>query len=82
MSTYKNARMPMLVVKKNKKTYWFILVLGIYCLLPFLVLSFYTYPQADDFDFAVRDSQNSFWETQVYSYLNWSGRFFGTCLTT
>ncbi|MCX2740244.1 DUF6056 family protein [Pontibacter anaerobius] len=66
---------------QNHRAFYFTLILlGIYCLLPFLLLSFYAYPQADDYPFALRDRQTDFWNTQVILYQHWSGRFFGTAI--
>lgn len=59
---------------------WFFVLLGLCCLLPFLLLTKYAYPQADDYYFAIRDSQTDFWTTQIDTYHNWSGRFFGTAI--
>jgi hypothetical protein len=66
--------------QRNKSLYLLLIILGVYCLIPFLLLSFYAYPQADDYPFGLRDRQTDFWSTQVMYYLNWSGRFFGTAI--
>ncbi|WP_299754554.1 DUF6056 family protein [uncultured Pontibacter sp.] len=65
---------------KSKAFYFFLSLLGICCLLPFLLLSNYAYPQADDYYYAIRDGQFNFWSTQADFYLNWSGRFFSTAI--
>jgi hypothetical protein len=54
--------------------------IGVYTLLPFLLLSLYSHPTADDFSFAERDNSLSFFAAQAYYYLNWSGRYFGTAI--
>ncbi|NEM98041.1 DUF6056 family protein [Pontibacter burrus] len=57
-----------------------LITIGLYTLLPFLLLTQYTHPAADDFSFAERDTNLSFWAAQVKYYLNWSGRYFGTAI--
>ncbi|MGV3539904.1 MAG: hypothetical protein ACO1OQ_08845, partial [Rufibacter sp.] len=57
-----------------------IIFLGVLALLPFLVLTAYNHPAADDFGFALRDGQASFWEIQRETYQQWSGRYFGTAI--
>ncbi len=57
----------------------FILV-GVYTLAPFLFLNLYNNPATDDYFFAVRDTETSFWESQLYYFLNHSGRFFATAI--
>ncbi|WP_018478912.1 DUF6056 family protein [Pontibacter roseus] len=57
-----------------------LITISVYTLLPFLLLTLFTHPTADDFSFAVRDTTLSFFESQVEFYLNWSGRYFGTAI--
>ena len=54
--------------------------IGLYTFIPFLVLTCYIQPTADDFDFAIRDTSLSFFKAQVIYYFNWSGRYFGTAI--
>jgi hypothetical protein len=55
--------------------------LGIYTLLPFLLISQYNQPSADDFYFAVSNSGNDLWDIQKNIYASWSGRFFSTIIS-
>ncbi|MCJ8165923.1 DUF6056 family protein [Pontibacter sp. E15-1] len=73
--------MPHAPVERQKIAYLAILGTGLLVLVPFLLLTLYNHPQADDFGFAVRDNTFNFWETQVNFYLNWSGRYFSTAST-
>ncbi|SFG07600.1 DUF6056 family protein [Pontibacter chinhatensis] len=66
--------------QKNKGLHFSLILLGAYCLLPFLLLALYAYPQADDYPFGLRDKQLGFWESQVRTYSKWSGRYFGTAI--
>ncbi|MBC5773802.1 hypothetical protein H8S95_06985 [Pontibacter sp. KCTC 32443] len=59
-------------------TYWILIAAGIYTLLPYLILSFYSHPQADDFSFAVRDQEFSYLTVLQDYYTNWTGRYFST----
>ncbi|GAB3536533.1 hypothetical protein GCM10027443_27090 [Pontibacter brevis] len=54
------------------------LCIGLLVLLPFLVLTLYNHPQADDYGFAFRDMTYGYWETQINYYMNWTGRYFST----
>lgn len=64
--------------ERHKTVYIGLLCIGLFVLLPFLLLTLYNHPQADDYGFAVRDRTYSFWETQVIYYMNWTGRYFST----
>lgn len=64
--------------ERHKATYLLFLGTGLLVLLPFLLLTQYNHPQADDYGFAVRDMTHGFWETQKNYYMNWSGRYFST----
>lgn len=57
-----------------------LILLGICSMLPFLILTLYAHPTADDFSFAIRDTTLSFYQSQVEFYMNWSGRYFGTAI--
>ncbi|WP_253402923.1 DUF6056 family protein [Pontibacter sp. HSC-36F09] len=57
-----------------------LILLGICSILPFLILSLYAHPTADDFSFAIRDTTLNFYQSQVEFYMNWSGRYFGTAI--
>lgn len=68
-------------VKKNYHFYGAMIVVGLYTVVPFLLLSIYNHPSVDDFEFAVRDNQNNFFVTQLDTYHNWSGRYFATAFS-
>ncbi|RDV15894.1 hypothetical protein DXT99_07855 [Pontibacter diazotrophicus] len=70
--------MPHSTGERHKINYIMFLCIGLLVLLPFLFLTLYNHPQADDFGFAVRDMTYGFWETQVNYYMNWTGRYFST----
>jgi len=53
-----------------------ILLLGLFILLPFFILSYYNYPYLDDFSVCVLMREQSFIEFNVNWYLNKGGRFF------
>jgi len=57
------------------------LFLGIYSLLPFLILTAYNHPSLDDFGLAIRDRNTDLLSTQIHYYLNWSGRYFSTFIS-
>jgi len=59
----------------------FLLVLFVMSILPFLWITFYVHPSADD-DFMNCAYADYFgrWETYKFWYLNWQGRYFSTFL--
>ena len=60
----------------NKKS---IIVLStIFIIGPLLYLSFFVYPSADDFSYAVIHKELSFFNEQKEIYLTWSSRYFAT----
>lgn len=70
--------MPHSTGERHKISYIIFLCIGLLVLLPFLLLTLYNHPQADDYGFAVRDMTHGFWETQVNYYMSWTGRYFST----
>ncbi|NDK54608.1 DUF6056 family protein [Pontibacter fetidus] len=55
-----------------------LIAVGLYTLLPFLILAFYSHPQADDFSFAVRDRELDYLTVFQQYYNYWTGRYFST----
>ena len=49
---------------------------------PFLLLSLYNHPSADDFCYTVYANSMDFWEVQLDHYLTWTGRYTATYLLT
>ncbi|OKH22978.1 hypothetical protein NIES593_10950 [Hydrococcus rivularis NIES-593] len=47
-------------------------------IIPFLLISYFNHPSTDDFCYANKVLELGFWNTQIFWYLNWSGRYFGT----
>lgn len=44
-------------------------------LLPYLLISFYCNPAADDFEYAASCTHHGFWTSVKRDYLNWNGRY-------
>lgn len=55
-----------------------LLVCLILAILPFGVLSFYSFPVVDDFSFVDSVRSHGFWAAQKDWYLTWTGRYFST----
>jgi hypothetical protein len=55
----------------------FIVLLG---LLPFLLISLYNHPSADDYCYAHRSRDMGFWTFQQDHYISWTGRYGATAL--
>lgn len=62
-----------LISKKRIVLFLALLIIG-----PLIYLSFFTYPSADDFSYAVIFKEMSFSEKQKEIYLTWSSRYFAT----
>ncbi|GAA4294850.1 DUF6056 family protein [Nibribacter koreensis] len=65
---------------KEKWVFTSLLLLALLVLGVLLWLTQYIHPAADDYGYALRDSQQGFWAIQKETYLNWSGRYFGTAI--
>jgi len=58
----------------------FIIFIGFLAIFPFLLISFYNNPSADDFCYNYKSNTLGFWNTQLYVYNNWNGRYFSTAV--
>lgn len=47
-------------------------------ILPFLILSLFSHPSLDDFDFSEKVNEMGFLDSQLNWYYKWTGRFFST----
>lgn len=54
--------------------------LFIFTIAPFIVISFYNHPSADDFCFSNVAMEMGFWDAQAKWYNDWTGRYFSTAL--
>lgn len=50
--------------------------------VPFLLLTIFSHPAHDDFNFAIRVFKNGFIATQRDFYLGWTGRYFATAISS
>ena len=57
-----------------------LILTGILTLLPFLIISIYNHPSADDFNFYVNTENLGYFETQSNWYLTWTGRYFSSAI--
>jgi Family of unknown function (DUF6056) len=51
-------------------------------LFPYVLLTFFARPAADDFSYANSVAKYGFWQAQQYWYTQWSGRYFSTLVVT
>ncbi len=65
---------------EERKTYPIALGLCILLLLPFLYLSFFCYPVADDLTYAWKGQNKEFWKAITNEYQFWNGRYFSNIL--
>lgn len=59
---------------------WGITVLGVAVITPFVILSFFNHPAADDFDYARQTLSRGFWGAQAAWYRWWTGRFVNSAI--
>ncbi|AOZ98511.1 hypothetical protein BIW12_03165 [Flavobacterium commune] len=62
------------------KTEWWIVLIGFLSILPFLLISIYANPSADDIFYHNIGHLRGFVEAQVFWYHNWSGRYISTAI--
>jgi hypothetical protein len=67
-------------ISKRLKSDNFIISIGILSILPFLVISFFTNPTADDFAYNSKSRDLGFWDAQLFWYYEWSGRYLATAI--
>jgi hypothetical protein len=60
-------------------TNW-VLIIGIFAIMPFIMLSFFNYPSSDDFCYSLQSMKLGFWKAQLKTYEGWSGRYFATAI--
>lgn len=58
----------------------YIILLSVFSILPFIVISYFNQPSADDYCYAAKAQNLGFWEAQIDFYLGWSGRYLATAL--
>jgi hypothetical protein len=57
-----------------------VLILLALLLVPYLLISIYCQPIADDFTYSIRGKENPLWPTLQYEYMHWNGRYFSNIL--
>lgn len=70
-------------LKKTERApiFYFLLATSL-LLLPFLIISVYNHPSADDYSYSHFGNRFDFWAAQAEHYLTWSGRYTATALLT
>ena len=63
-------------ITKLFKTDNFIVIIGVFSILPFILISFYNHPIADDFTFNIESRNRGFVDAQLFWYQNFNGRYF------
>ncbi len=58
----------------------FIIITGVCTVLPFLIISIFNHPSADDFCYNNYTRDLGYSNTQVEAYTNWTGRYFATAI--
>ncbi|MEO6903581.1 MAG: DUF6056 family protein [Bacteroidia bacterium] len=57
-----------------------LLILFLFSCLPYIYISIYANPAADDFTYAFKGSNNDFIKTYLAEYINWNGRYTSNAL--
>lgn len=65
------------IIEKN-----FIIILGVFAIIPFLVVSIYNNPSADDFCYHNISQKLGYWEANLFAYNNWNGRYLTSFILT
>lgn len=65
----------------KRAVYISIIMVCMVSLLPFLLLCKYVHAVNDDYVYALRGLSSSAFQATVDTYMDWSGRFFATCLS-
>ncbi len=58
----------------------FIIIIGFLTILPFIIISFFNNPTADDFCYNCKSRDLGFWNAQLSWYNDWSGRYFSSAI--
>lgn len=66
---------PIFETMPKRSIYNILIISGIYVLLPFLYLTRYNHPSADDYGYSVNFSKHSLWYIIRQDYFNMSGRY-------
>ncbi len=67
-------------ISKLFKSDNFIISVGILTILPFIIISFFNNPTADDFCYNCKSRDLGFWNAQLSWYNDWSGRYFSSAI--
>lgn len=67
-------------ISKLFKSDNFIISIGILSILPFIIISFFNNPSADDFCFNCKSRDLGFWNAQLSWYNDWIGRYFSSAV--
>ncbi len=59
-----------------KHLFW----ISVVFLVSYALLGLLAYPAVDDYDYARKAIEKGFWNTWVYEYLNWNGRYIATAI--
>lgn len=68
------------IINSFLKSSNFIFFIGAFSILPFLVISVFNNPFADDFCYHNKSRDLGFWKAQSYWYNEWSGRYFASAI--
>ncbi len=58
----------------------YLITFGIFTIVPFIIISLFNHPAADDFCFYNKCRDMGFWNSQTDYYIMWTGRYFSTFL--
>ncbi|MEO8446556.1 MAG: DUF6056 family protein [bacterium] len=58
----------------------YFLALLVFGIFPFIILTFFSHPSADDFFYSEKPQSWGFWESQYQWYKYWTGKYFSTFL--
>lgn len=79
---YKNKIIKFVLTKISKlfESDNLIIIIGVLSILPFLIISIFINPSADDFCYNNISRDVGYWNTQLDAYNGWTGRYFSTAV--
>jgi len=58
----------------------YVVLLGVFSILPFILISYFNQPSVDDYCYAAKAHELGFWQAQTDFYIGWSGRYLSTAI--
>lgn len=57
---------------------FFLIIIGVFSILPFIILTIYNHPMADDYTYHLESMNRGFWNAQIRLYTEISSKYFAS----